>query len=89
MKSFSREIDYKNVCPPRIKKKKKKKKKMTLSVATRYNTGLLLKLFRFPNPVVEHRNILIKSMGIEVIAKNHLQPPKAMFLPEIILKITI
>ena len=47
------------------------------------------KLFRFPNLVVELRNILIKSMGIEVVARNHLQPPKTMFLPQIILKITI
>ena len=45
--------------------------------------------FQLPNPVVELRNILIKSMGIEVVAKNHLQPPKTMFLPQIILKITI
>ena len=63
-------------------------KKSTLNVATRYNTGLLL-LFRFPNPVVELANILIKSIGIGVVGKNHLQPPKAMFLSQIILKITI
>ena len=47
------------------------------------------KLFRFPNLVIELRNILIKSMGIELVARNHLQPPKTMFLPQIILKITI
>ena len=28
-------------------------------------------------------------MGIEVVAKNHLQPPKTMFLPQINLKILI
>ena len=39
--------------------------------------------------LVEIRNILIKSMGIEVVAKNHLQPPETMFLPQIISKITI
>ena len=39
------------------------------------------KLFRFPNPVVELKNILIKNMGIEVEAKNHLERPKTMFLP--------
>ena len=42
-----------------------------------------------PKPVVKLNNILIKSMGIGVVAKNHLQLPKAMFLPQIILKITI
>ena len=26
-------------------------------------------------------------MGIEVVAKNYLEPPKTMFLPQIILKI--
>ena len=29
-----------------------------------------------PNPVIELRNIVIKTMGIKVVAKNHLQPPK-------------
>ena len=33
-------------------------------------------------------NVLI-SMEIEVVAKNHFQPAKTMFLPQIILKITI
>ena len=37
------------------------------------------KLFRFPNPVVELKNILIKSMGIKAAAKNHLQLPKNVF----------
>ena len=31
----------------------------------------------------------MKSMEIEVVTKNHLQLPKTMFLPQIILKITI
>ena len=47
------------------------------------------RLFRFPNSVVEVRNILIKSMEIGVVVNNHLQLPKTMFLPQIILKITI
>ena len=34
-------------------------------------------------------NIQIKSMRIEVVAKNHLQPFKTMFLPQITLKILI
>ena len=37
--------------------------------------------------MVKLKNILIKSMGIKVVAKNHLQPRKTMFLPQIILKI--
>ena len=40
------------------------------------------KLSRFPNPVVE-------LMGIGAVDKNHLQPPRTMFLQQIILKITI
>ena len=48
-------------------------KKLTLNVAT--NAKL--------------RNILIKSMEIVVVAKNHLQPPKTIVLPQIILKTTI
>ena len=46
-------------------------------------------IIQFPNPVAELRNILIKSMVIEVLAKNHLHPPKTMLLPQIILKVTI
>ena len=61
-------------------------KKITLNMATRFNT---FKLFRFANPAVELRKILIKSMGIEAVVKNHLQPPETMFLPQIILNITI
>ena len=34
-------------------------------------------------------NILIESMGIEVVTKNHLQAPRTMFLLQINLKITI
>ena len=64
-------------------------KNITLYVATRFNAGPPFKLLRFPNPVVELRNILIKSMRIEVVAKNHLQPPKTKFLPQIILEIMI
>ena len=45
------------------------------------------KLLRFPNPLVELRNILMKSMEIGVVAKNRLQPPKTMFLPQINLKL--
>ena len=43
----------------------------------------------FPNPVVELRNILIKSVGDKLVAKNHLQPPKTMFLPQTVLKTRI
>ena len=71
----------KKVYPPRIRLKK-----ITLNVVIRYNP---FKLFRFPNPVVELRNILIKCKGIKVVAKNHLQSPKTIFLPQIILKIAI
>ena len=34
-------------------------------------------------------NIGMKSVGIEVVAKNHLQPHKTMFLPQLVLKIMI
>ena len=40
-------------------------KKLTLNLAARYNTGFF-KLFRFPDPVGELRNILIKSMVIVI-----------------------
>ena len=46
-------------------------------------------IFRFPNPVVDVKNILIKNMGIVEVAKNHLQPPKSMFLPQIIFETMI
>ena len=81
---FSWGIEYKNVYPPRIRSKN-----ITLYVAIRFNAGPPFKLLRFPNPVAELRNILIKSMRIEVVAKNHLQPPKTKFLPKTVLKSTI
>ena len=43
----------------------------------------------FANTVVELMNIGMKSVGIEVVAKNHLQPHKTMFLPQLVLKIMI
>ena len=77
-------MEYKKVYPPRIRPKK-----ITLNVATKYNTGLFSNYSGSQNPVVELRNILIKSTGIEVVAKNYLQPLQTMFLPQIILKVTI
>ena len=73
----------------RFSSAKNQMKKIALNVATRYNTGLHFKLFRFPDLVVELRNILIRRMGIGVGVKNHLQPPSTMFFQQIILKITI
>ena len=55
-------------------------------MATRYNMGLFSNYSGSPNPVL--KNILIKSMGVGVVAKNHLQPSK-IFLQKIILKISI
>ena len=64
-------------------------KKINAERGYKIKYGPSFKLFRFPNPIAELRNILIKSMGIGLVTKNHLQPPKTMFLPQIILKITI
>ena len=54
-------------------------KKINAERGYKIQYGPRFKLFRFPKPVVELRNILIKSMGIGIVAKNHLQPPKTMF----------
>ena len=43
------------------------------------------KLFSFSNPIAQLRNtiiIIIKSMRIGLLAKNYLQLPKTMFLPQ-------
>ena len=56
-------------------------------MATRYNMGLFSNYSGSPNPVL--KNILIKSMGVGVVAKNNLQPPSKIFLQKIILKISI
>ena len=66
-----------------------KKKKINTVRNYKIEQGPPFKLLRLPNPVVQLRNILIKRMGIEVVTKNHLEPPKTMFLSQIILKITI
>ena len=52
--------DYTHVFPPQTRKKKKKKFEPDYKIWY----GPLFKLFRFPDPALERRNILIKIMRI-------------------------